>query len=319
MALSATAVARLVACSLLLGSGVAAACGSSQDGSGTSDVADAGFAPPDAPPLPPPPPPSADATVGDASPSVSDASDGSSDAGRLMYAATVLADAPLVYYRLGEKSGVTAANAAPSGAPFNATYEAFDAGSMGRPGLLDRDAGGAGDTDTSVLCQNLTSVTLPISAATAALKLSGAFTIEAWVTLTGTSTTTYTVVSTKGSGKDGYSFGVAVTKLFLACHGKNNFGSQLVVPSDGSPHYIAAVFDGTTSVTFYLDGQSAVVNAPSPPVVLTYATTSELSLCSFPPEAAMRFPWSGLVDEVAIYPTALTPSQISTHRRAGGE
>jgi hypothetical protein len=239
-----------------------------------------------------------------------------SDAGpsQTGYAAAVLADAPLVYYRLDEDAGPTAKNRATSGAAFDARYNNFDAGSFRRPGLV------AGDASTAVLCSgptDPTSISLPLAGPTDALKLPGGFTIEAWVTRTLPGADTRAIVSTKGSGKDGYSFGIANDHLFLASHGTANVPSKLQVPADAKAHYVAVVFDGTSKFTFYRDAASELVDVGAA-AAPTYLTTTDFSICAFPtPNGIQFFRWNGVVDEVAVYATALTPARIAAHRGAG--
>jgi hypothetical protein len=309
---------------LVVASALAAACGNKDKA--PAATTDAGALPEASAPTPtvtptitatttPPPPDGADASDGGDAADASDASDsGEREPDATGYAAAVLGDAPLVYYRLGEDAGPTARNRAASGSAFNAHYNNFDAGSFGRPGLL------ASDPNTAVLCSGATdptAITLPLVGPTEALKIAGAFTIEAWVTRTDASGGTFAIVSTKGSGKDGYSFGITKDHLFLACHGQANVPSTLVVPPDGKPHYVATVFDGTSSVRFYLDAASETV--PIGAVIATkYATTDLFSICAFAtPNGLDSFRWTGVVDEVAVYAAALTPARIAAHRSAG--
>jgi hypothetical protein len=248
------------------------------------------------------------ADAGDAHPDAKEAGpEAGPDAGP--YANTVLADNPVAYYRLGEAAGPTAVNASAGGAAFNATYNNFAAGQFGKMGLI------AGDPNTAVMCDTTPSyLTLPLDAANSALEFPAGFTIEAWVQLTGT-TGFRTIASTKGAAGDGYSFGVnGVGALFLACHGKFNFGSSLAMPTDGSTHYVAAVFDGSTTTTFYLDDQTSVVTSGA--ITNTYTTSTTLALCRF--GDGQDFDWTGVVDEVALFGTALAPARIAAHRVAGG-
>lgn len=229
------------------------------------------------------------------------------DAGLTGYPAVVVTDSPVAYYRLGEAAGPTAVNASAGGSPFNAVYNGFAAAQFGKTGLI------ANDANTAVSCATGTSLTVPLNAGTAALKLGAAFTVEAWVTLD-SATGTRAIVSTKGAGPDGFSFGVnASGNLFLACHGKFNFGSTLAMPTDGTTHYVAVVFDGSTTSTFYLDATTQAVT--SPPITITYTTSSNMAICKF--GDGQLFEWIGVVDELALFPSALPAARITAHRAAG--
>src|SRR5207302_6282189 len=88
------------------------------------------------------------------------------------YSATVKSDGPLGYWRLGETSGTTAADASGNG-----NTGAYSGGySLGVPGAItaDNDTGAGFDGSTG-------QVSVPD---TAALRLNGAFTIELWAKMT---------------------------------------------------------------------------------------------------------------------------------------
>lgn len=224
-----------------------------------------------------------------------------------IYPSAVLADGPVIYYRLGEASGPTAANAATTGAAYDGTYESFGAGQLAQPGLI------AADPDTSASFADPSYVVLALDGSTDAVEFDAGFTIDAWVSLTGT-TGIRTILSTRGTGQDGYSFGVNTSgNLFLAAHGKTNYASTLAMPTDGSTHYVAVAFDGSGAATFYLDDQTETLASPA--IAITYATSTELRLGMFGNGEGNS--WTGVLDEIAAYPMALTTLQITAHRGAG--
>lgn len=226
------------------------------------------------------------------------------------YAAVILADAPAVYYRLGEATGTTAKNAASTGAAYDLTFTGVAADQLGQPSLLARDKG-----DTAVRFAGAAYASLTLSGATPAVKFTTSFTIEAWLRPE-PSASLRTILSTKGAGADGFSFILGTNgDLSLACHGKQGYGgSTLTVPADGAAHYVAVTWEGAGSTaTFYVDGQGESVSGATS-ISLAY-TSAELRLGDFADGQAYFF--VGTIDEVAAYPAALSATQLAAHYAAG--
>ncbi len=231
------------------------------------------------------------------------------DSGDASYAAVILADAPAVYYRLGEATGTTAKNAASTGAAYDLTFTGVAADQLGQPSLLARDKG-----DTAVRFAGAAYASLALGAATPAVKFSTSFTIEAWLRPE-PSASLRTILSTKGAGADGFSFILATNNtLSLACHGKQGYSATITVPADGASHYVAVVWEGAGSTaTFYVDGQSESASGAAS-VSLAY-TSAELRLGDFADGQAYFF--VGTMDEVAAYPAALSSARLAAHYAAG--
>lgn len=230
------------------------------------------------------------------------------DSGEASYAAVILADAPAVYYRLGEATGTTAKNAASTGAAYDLTFTGVAPDQLGQPSLL------ADKGDTAVRFAGDVYASLPLGAATPAVKFSTSFTIEAWLRPE-PSASLRTILSTKGAGADGYSFILGTNNtLSLACHGKQGYSATLTVPADGAAHYVAVVWEGGGSTaTFYVDGQSESTSGAAS-LALAY-TSAELRLGDFADGQAYFF--VGTMDEVAAYPVALSSARLAAHYAAG--
>jgi RHS repeat-associated protein len=218
------------------------------------------------------------------------------------YAGNVSADKPVAYWRLDEASG-SAANDR-SGLNNTGTYSATGV-TRGQPGAL------ATDGDTAVAFDGSSgSLMVPASSS---LNIAGPMTIEGWVRKT--SQTTGPLMEYNNGASVGVSFWSWPTwdvadANFIDTSGTSHAvisaGGQFVV---GQWYYLAATYDGAYG-TLYINGSQ---------VARTY-------LGSFTPQTSYAFyvanrPSSntylgGLVDDVAIYPRALTAARILSHYNA---
>ena len=254
-----------------------------------------------------------DASTPDADAGPSDPDGGERDSGRDAgagtYAAEILADAPLAYWRLGETSGTSAKNIAQSGAAYDLTLAGVT-DQLGRESLV------AGEMDTSIFFSAGLSATVPLGASTALLKVTNAFSIDGWVKLSASASgaAMRTVFSSTSGSSDGFSFMIdgGSGSFFLACHGHAAYSTTTVnVPIDGKPHYIAVSWVGAaSSATFHVDGVSeAVVGIPD--ITLEYKGTA--ARVGAWPNGTL--PFEGIIDELAIYPVALAPERVDAHRK----
>lgn len=245
----------------------------------------------------------------DAGPSDLDAGDRDSgrDAGASTYPAAILADAPLAYWRLGETSGTSAKNIAQSGAAYDLTLAGVT-DQLGRESLV------AGETDTSISFSAGLSATVPLGPSTELLKVKNAFAIDGWVKLSAPDTAMHTIFSSTSGSGDGFSFMIdgGTGSFFLACHGHAAYSTTTVtVPIDGKPHYIAVSWVGAaSSATFYVDGASEATLGVQD-IALDYIG-AVARVGAWPSGAS---PFEGVIDELAIYPTALPPARVEVHRK----
>jgi hypothetical protein len=203
----------------------------------------------------------------------------------------VLGDNPIAYWRLGESSGTTAADA--TGNARNGTY--LNGVTLGAQGAL------AGDSDTSASFDGADD-TLPVPD-DAALRLNGSWSIEFWARQI--SYTSLPAVLVKGdyTTKNGYAVGADSSgQLWLGRD--NKFAGSGVVALTSSFGYFVVTYDGST-VRWYVNG----------------ALTSSTSL-NWPANmgtAALELGYGGNngLDEIALYSTALTAGQIAAHYAAG--
>lgn len=224
--------------------------------------------PPTTPPPPPPPPPSTSS-----------------------YDATVLADSPAAYWRLGESSGAAVADAR-GGSP----------GSYGGAVALAQPALITATTNTSALLNGTNaSVTVP---STAALATADTFTLEAW--LKRKSTKRAEGVFAKGMG--GYQLYFNRSGLLiLAKVGSGDIVRSTVAVAQGAPHHVVATKSAGT-VRLYIDGVDRTGTVTTQAIV---ATSSPLSM------GTVGGYFSGTIDEAAVYARALSAADVSRHYAAG--
>lgn len=204
------------------------------------------------------------------------------------YSGAVLADGPLVYYRLNEAAGATtAADSSANGV--NGTYAG---GTMGAPAPF----AAAG---TSVYFDGSGSVTAPSLAPQA-------HTAELW--LKPKVRSQMTLVSHGDPSSDGWSVGVGAKRKLVFTTGGRTIDSRLPVGT-GRWSMIDVTWT-STSVTFALNGgvtqyktKILPVPAPGPASAGTLSVGGNVK---------------GWMDEVALYPAALTRTQIGAHFTATG-
>lgn len=227
------------------------------------------------------------------------------------YSGMVSALSPLGYWRLNETTQPPSALAATNrGAIGTLGYGAYVGGTPGVSGAL------AGSTNKAARFNG--AVVVPYSSA---LSLSTPFTVEAW--LKAGSTTTGTpcplAAGTFGANRSGWSIyqnpSASGTGWNLKMYNGNGANTAInlnsgpvVVP--GAWYHIAAVYNGPSAVLYVNGvGATAPTNSPFVPDLngpLTLGMRSDTN-----------FPWPGSVDELAIYPSALSQPIILQHYQDG--
>jgi hypothetical protein len=208
------------------------------------------------------------------------------------YSAVVLADAPAAYWRMGETSGTTMTDASTNGN--TGTYAGTV--TLGQPGAL------AGDKGTAVAFDGHTAgATVPSSPSLTVTRI----TIELWI---------------KKISESGYGIYVAKNYFQLlndSYNGRLQFratGDADPVLSSSTPlalnrwYYVVATYDGTVASLFIdgkLDGtHPAVAVIPQNDGVLYIGRRGD------------GFFNNAVLEEVAIYPTALSADRVAAHWRA---
>jgi len=218
------------------------------------------------------------------------------------YRTAILADSPAIFWRLGESTGPVAAD--DSGHSDTGAYAS---------GVTYGVAGAIiGDADTAVTLDGVAGSIQETSGAGVPTG-SSARSMEIWFM---TSTVT---------GQPLFNYGTAGLlsqfSVYLA-------GNQVQIKdgtdplltftaagslADGAWHHLVVTYDGTTSVAVYVDG-GALGSAQATSAAL--ATVLDLTGLEVGKDNGTGF-FNGTLDEMAIYPSALTPAKVATHFHAG--
>src|SRR3954463_14383164 len=199
------------------------------------------------------------------------------------------------YWRLGETSGTTACDATGVN---SGTYQG--AYSLGAPGGI------SGDSNTAVsLDGNTGQVSVPDSSS---LDTGDAFSIEAWVKRDSPGGGVWEVIVSKQSGSWLLMFDES-DRLVLRRAKYSNIAYSVGRVTDTNWHYVAATKNGG-AVNLYIDGKASngsIANA---------TMTDNTSPLAIGQSNASSF-FNGTIDDLAVYNSVLTPSQIASPPPAG--
>ena len=221
------------------------------------------------------------------------------------YSATVLADGPVAYWRMDETTGNTLADA--SGNANNGRYAGIYA--LGQPGAI------AGDGNTAVAFDGQSGAASVVSSAKLQVNT---VTIELWINKR--ADTEYGAYIAKNVEVGG----AAGSGWFQLVNSHHNGKLEFRITSDGAPaltssstlalntwYYVVATYDGAVAKLFVngkLDGTLKVAAIPkqtADPLFIGRRTDGLFN--------------NAVVDEVAIYPVALSADRIAAHWRAASK
>jgi PKD repeat protein len=220
------------------------------------------------------------------------------------YRSVVLADGPVSYWRLGDATGTTAADSAGSN-----TGSVRSGVTFGVPGAL------IGDPDASMGFNGTSGyVSVPSSAG---LNPTGDLTVEAWAKPGALDGMTRALIHKGGtSGYPSYQYRIGLTSGNL-WRGTVYVGSNnLTVTAPGTPSTVAwthiVMSRSGSTLKLYVNG-TAVATATASGALNT--STGMLAIGRTGAVSVDYF--KGSVDEVAVYPTALSATRIAEHYRVG--
>lgn len=218
----------------------------------------------------------------------------------MTYSAEVLADSPLVYLRLGESSGTTAADS--SGNSRNGTY--VGSPTLGVAGAISGDANTAVTFDGSTQAVTVPSTGLPTTDVDQ--------TIECWVKFTSTTTGLFVAGRDVSSSTRGVCIRTGTVAGTLMCGNTVGTSPQSTgTYNDGNWHHVVGLrHQSAGTFELYVDNVSVASGTES---------NSTLGASGFfvaeRGNGTLRFP--GTIDEAAYYGTALSSTRIAAHYAAG--
>jgi hypothetical protein len=213
------------------------------------------------------------------------------------YRNVVLTDGPAGYWRLGETSGGAVDE---TGHAAGGTYTG--AVTLGVPGAL------TGDSNLSARFDGSTAyVKVPDNTS---LHVGDTFTYELWVKREATQGVTQRFLH-KGGGAPSLGFGTNNKLVLLpGGSGATATATSTITITDRNWHYVVATKNGTQT-HIYIDGSDRTALATN--TTMTSNTTA-LNIGRASTGSAY---FDGDIDEVAVYPFALSPQQVQAHFWAG--
>jgi hypothetical protein len=224
------------------------------------------------------------------------------NAGRC-YKDEVLSDNPAGYWRLGEPAGTATA--------FDAVGNSDPGAYRGNP-TLAQPGGLDGDTSTSVAFDGLDDdVRIPDAAALRPAQL----TVEAWLRpASGNTRSGALFKSSDASWSDGWGMYYYSNNSTINFFVNNSTTGAVSVPVTFNAWvHIVATYDGAT-IKLYKNGLLAASLAYSTPI---NSSTQPLRIGSAQGNGGATFNWIGGIDEVAVYPSALSQARVQAHYLRG--
>jgi len=229
------------------------------------------------------------------------------------YAQTILADAPIGYWRLNETSGTVAADSSGHGNP--GTYTGTFALGATSPITSDSAARALNLTGASSSAEGY--VTIPDVAVLD--PTTSALSIECWVKAktAGTATAAYAgfvYKQTTGSANWGLNHEGTGTYPGFSVQTANSGASSVASSTDdtGAWIHVVGVYSGSTCQVYLNGATSGAATTASGAVLSTSGTPLWIGNIN----TSGSYQWSGYIAEVAVYATALSPSRISAHYAA---
>jgi len=222
------------------------------------------------------------------------------------YAAEVIADSPIAYWRLGETSGTTAVDEVGTN---DGTY--VGSPTLGATGLL------AGESDTAVDFAPSDSDYVEV-ADSPAISPTAALTLEAWVEFDALPVTYPRIIAKDDTAGQSYQLLVeaSTSKPFFRVKDSTDttwhggvFDTAL---NAGEAYHLVGTFDGTTLRAYVNGTQEATTYS------FTGAVNDGATVLRFGRHGNLSGSyWDGRIDEVAIYDSALSSTRVQAHYDAG--
>lgn len=224
----------------------------------------------------------------------------------MTYASEVAADSPVLWWRLGESSG-TVANDSSAGGTFDGTYNGGP--TLGATSLL------ATDSDTAV---SLDGVNDYVSYSGTVIASSSAVSVEMWFKMSTPAAVSYLFQVRNATITSEFRVSMETTgALSVVANptGTNSasFTTAATTFGDNQPHHLVLTYnDAGDTATLYVDGTSVGSGT-----VLGTSKLVEVTSVGAGAQANGNTRMAGVIDEFAIYSTALSSTRVSDHYAAG--
>jgi hypothetical protein len=207
------------------------------------------------------------------------------------YPDRVIRDGASAYWRLGETSGTTAVDVIGG---FNGTISG---------GVTLNQSGALGDGDKAMVFDGTSNGVINVGS----LALSAIYTIEAWFKTTWVAEQKAYLANYAGGSSNTAYFGIDNTRLFVYIQGATpaSYYSTLTGLNDNQWHHVAIISTATELRVYH---QGILLNTVAQTKLASAASTLLIG-----GSAGLSQYFPGTIDEVAIYPTALTVQQIANH------
>jgi len=220
------------------------------------------------------------------------------------YASTVQADSPNAYWRLGETSGTAFSSTVNTAALGNGTH--FNQVAINQPGAI------TGDSNTAVSYDGINDYST--SPDHALLDHTSAVSLEAWVKRVGTGVSQAVIGKplTGTTKNENYALDLTTTNALRAEWGNGTTSATLnsAGPIGTGWTHVVTTFNAG-AIKIYVDG--VLSNSGSAGFTSLAANADPLYIGKT--SASSQF-YSGLVDEVAVYPGELSATQVLAHYNA---
>jgi hypothetical protein len=215
------------------------------------------------------------------------------------YDALVLAFSPGCYWRMGEASG-NLADSAPT--PDNDIATKHGSPTYGVTGAI------AGDADKAISLAGNAADYFEV-ANSASVDTGDVFSIVAWIKKAANGS----LMTIAARPAQGFELDIdTANKLHLAKSWSGTVALSTTTITDTNWHQVAATKNGAT-VHLYID--SVDVTDPVNPSTVIVANHGVIQIGRHP--VAADYPWNGSLDEIAVFPTALTAASITALYNAG--
>jgi hypothetical protein len=222
------------------------------------------------------------------------------------YAAEVEADAPVAWWRLGEPAGSTTL----SDVVGSKTMTVVGTPLLGADGLVSRDA------DSAMEIVDVNTDGAELAGGAIAQK---PLTVEFLIRVDPASPAGLVVYQADAAQTNGFSFQIDASGQVIFGVGTNTQTTQFVTSTvaidDDAPHHVAGTWTSGGLATLYVDGTSTgtpVTRTGSMDTAAAFAVGALPNLVG----GGSQDSFLGVIDEVAVYDTALSAARVAAHHTA---